>query len=229
VSAIGPGRAVLPPFLPSLLLLLLLAGCASPAERFYTLSPVDTATPAANRAAYRVAVGPVTVPALVDRPQMVLRAGPERVTLAEQSRWAGPLRDNIAYVVAGNLERLLGEALVAADSQNGAVRPDYRVLLDIDRFDSTPGDAATLQVLWTVTASKDGHATSGRALIREPVAGPEIEALVAAHNRALAAVSRQIAVAIENSRRAFQAAPGVRGQQAQPDSGGRAIVPGGSR
>lgn len=190
------------------LLAVLLAGCASPPERFYTLSPMGTAKPAAGRPAYRVAVGPVSIPALVDRPQIVARTGAERVTLAEQSRWAAPLKDNVAYVVAGNLALLLGDALVAADSQSAAAGAGFRVLLDIQRFDSTLGEAATLEVLWTVTVANGGPATSGRALIREPATGPDYDAIVAAHNRALAAVSRQIAAAIEQRRQGFPAAPG---------------------
>jgi uncharacterized lipoprotein YmbA len=178
-----------------LLLALLLAGCASPVERFYTLTPIGTPGPAVSPA-YRVAVGPVTMPALVDRPQIVAWAGAERVTLAEQSRWAAPLKDNIAYVVAGNLALLLGDALVAADAQSAASGADFRVFLDIQRFDTRLGDAATLEVLWTVVVSRGGTATTGRAHIREPAAGPDYEAIVAAHNRALAAVSRQIAAAI---------------------------------
>jgi uncharacterized lipoprotein YmbA len=189
------------------LLALLLAGCASPPERFYTLSPAGIPKPVANPA-YRVAVGPVSIPALVDRPQIVARTGAERVTLAEQSRWAAPLKDNVTYVVAGNLALLLGDALVAADSQSAAAGADFRVLLDIQRFDSTLGEAATLEVLWTVTDANGGPATSGRALIREPAAGPDYDAIVSAHNRALAVVSRQIAAAIEQRRQAVPAAPG---------------------
>ncbi len=42
------------------------AGCASPRSSFYTLNP--TAKPAAPASAASVAVGPVSVPAAIDRP-----------------------------------------------------------------------------------------------------------------------------------------------------------------
>jgi uncharacterized lipoprotein YmbA len=192
----------------ALLLVLMLAGCGSPLkERFYTLSSSGVPEPAVSGPSYRLAVGPVTIPAVVDRPQIVLRAGAHRVTLAEESRWAEPLKDSIPRVIAGNLAVLLNGAQVAASSQGAAAAADYRVLLDIQRFDSALGDAATLEVLWTVGAVNGGATTGGRSLIREPAGGMDYDALVAAHNRALAAVSRDIAAAVREVKRVSQAAP----------------------
>ena len=60
--------------LTSLMFLLLLGACASPLkERFYTLDAADP--PAAAAGAPSVAVSSVTVPELVDRPQIVVRMG----------------------------------------------------------------------------------------------------------------------------------------------------------
>jgi uncharacterized lipoprotein YmbA len=93
----------------------LCAGCGSaPKERFYTLAPASGALPpAASPAAVAsqprtsVAIGPVRVPDAVDRPQMVVREGPNRVEILEQQRWAGSLRSEIARaLVAGVGERL---------------------------------------------------------------------------------------------------------------------------
>jgi uncharacterized lipoprotein YmbA len=182
------------------LLALMVAGCASsPPEHFYTLSPGGLPPPAAHAVAYRVAVGPVTIPALVDRPQIVLRTGANRVTLAEQSRWAEPLKDGIERAVAGNLAALLSGAQVATDAHGAAAEPDYRVLLDVQNFDSAPGDAATLDLLWTVRAADDRVVAAGRSVIREAARGSDYDAIVAAHGRALAAASREIAAAIRTA------------------------------
>jgi uncharacterized lipoprotein YmbA len=193
----------------ALLLALVLGGCATPlTERFYTLNASAPPQPVAHPARYRIAVGPVTVPALVDRPQIVLRAGANRVTIAEQSRWAEPLKDSIERVVAGNLALLLDDAQVAAASQGAAAAADYRVLLDVQRFDSSLGDAATLEVLWTVRVADDSVAAVGRSVIREPAGGPGYDALVAAHDRVLAALSRAVAAAIRSQvSRSYPPAP----------------------
>ena len=61
----------------------LAAGCASPTSRFYTLS--TTPAPAGTPVAYSVAVGPVTIPAEIDRPQIVVSTSPRPVMSAPMS------------------------------------------------------------------------------------------------------------------------------------------------
>ena len=57
------------------IVVILAAGCGStPGSRFYTLSAAPA--PAGTSSDLSVAVGPVTVPAVVDRPQIVVSAGP---------------------------------------------------------------------------------------------------------------------------------------------------------
>ena len=76
------------------------AGCrASAPARFYTLASTASTdgAPAAN---YAVTVGPVTVPASVDRPQFVVQVAPNRVALDEFNRWVAPLDESIARAVA---------------------------------------------------------------------------------------------------------------------------------
>jgi hypothetical protein len=78
------------------------------------------------------------------------------------------------------------------------------VAVDIQRFESAPGDAATVEAQWTVSAAKDkgGAPRSGRSLAREPVRSKDYDALVAAHGRALASISRDIAEAVRALRTA---------------------------
>src|SRR5262245_33801165 len=112
----------------------LLAGCASAPSRFYTLNATAKAD-GAPAAPFSVAVGPVTVPAMVDRPQFTVQVGPNRVLVAEFDRWAAPLNDNIANAVAGNLAVLLGSPHVATGQLTG-FNPAYRVTINVQRFDS---------------------------------------------------------------------------------------------
>jgi hypothetical protein len=178
-----------------------LGGCASaPQERFYALSPVAGAEPAADKVGYSVAVGPVSVPEMVDRQQMVVRNDANRVTLLEQTRWAEPLASGIGRVIAANLGQLLGSAQVAVYPQSAASDADYRVAVDVQRFESVPGGTAGIDVLWSVRDAKGVLLRAGRSSISEPTGGSDTVALVAAHDRALAAVSRDIALALRASR-----------------------------
>ena len=180
--------------LPALLFAaVVLAGCSSPPKtNFYTLSAAAAPARADARSPYSVAIGPVGVPESLDRPQLVLRSGANQVAIAEFERWAGPLKSEIALAIAENLKPLLGGASVFTYPQG--VGASVSVSVDVQRFDSAPGEAATIDVLWQVRPAK-GAARSGRSSVRE-AAGPGYDALVAAHGRALAAVSRDIAAAI---------------------------------
>lgn len=173
-----------------------LTGCAStPQTHFYTLSPVPS--PAEEpTAGYSVSVGPVSIPAVVDRPQIVVRTGPNQVSIDEFNRWASPLKSDIARVVAGNLASLLGKPYVTVFPQTTAAGASYRVAIDVLHFESAPGETAILDALWTVHARKEDQSQVGRTSVRESVQGSGYVALVAAHSRALERLSTDIAGAI---------------------------------
>jgi uncharacterized lipoprotein YmbA len=46
---------------------------------------------------------------------------------------------------------------------------DYRVAIEVQRFESAPGQAATLDAVWIVRRAKDGKAQTGRTVVREAV------------------------------------------------------------
>ena len=128
---------------------------------------------------------------------MVVRTGANQVSVAEFERWAGPLKNEIALAIAENLKPLLGGASVFTYPQG--VNADVHVSVDVQRFDSVLGEAATVEVLWQVRTVK-GAPRSGRSMVREAAGGAGYDALVAAHARALAAASRDIAAAIQAAR-----------------------------
>ena len=176
-------------------LIILAAGCASTPARFYALSAVTT--PAAAPSELSVAVGPVSVPAVVDRPQIVVSTGPNQVQLDEFNRWASPLQNNLARVVAENLVALLGTPRVTLYPQSLGTDAEYRAAIEVQRFESAPGEAATLDAVWTVRRAKDGKSETDRTTVREPAPEKGYDALAAAHSRALARLSQDIAAAVQ--------------------------------
>ena len=184
------------PIIFTALVATLAAGCASAPSKFYTLNA--TAISDGNSAAqYAVAVGPVTVPAEVDRPQFTVTVAPNLVAIEEFNRWAEPLNDNIARVVAANLATLLGTPRVTSVTLAN-FNPDYRVAIDIQKFVSVPGRSAQLDAVWVVHQPSANVTFSGRTTVDEPVTGSGFDALAAAHSRALAKVSRDLAAAIRS-------------------------------
>ncbi|MCW5892605.1 MAG: membrane integrity-associated transporter subunit PqiC [bacterium] len=169
-------------------------GCASASARFYTLSATATAdgSPAVP---WAVTVGPVTVPAAVDRPQFVVEVSPNRLQLDEFNRWAAPLDDNIARVVAADLAVLLAtDRVVPGPIPSFAAT--YRVTIDVQQFVSVPGGSALVDAVWSVQPVSGGTPRVGRTVAREDVTGPGFDALAAAHSRALARVSADVAAAL---------------------------------
>jgi uncharacterized protein len=181
-----------------LFLLVAAAGCArSPKATFYTLEPGAGAQAVVpGPVSYSVAVGAITLPEMVDRQQLVVRGDGNRVEILESHRWAGPLRGEIPRLLAENLRKLLGTERVSAYPQNAASDADFRVLVDIQRFEATPGESVTVDALWTISPTAGGALKTGRSLVSEPVRGAGYDAIVAAYSRALVTVSAEIARAI---------------------------------
>ena len=105
-------------------------------------------------------------------------------------------------VIAAACENKDGLSTALRKAQAAGSQADYRVVIDIQRFESAPGDAATIEALWTVLPlkGKSGALHNGRSLAREPVQSPDYDALVAAHGRARASISRDIAQAVRAAR-----------------------------
>ena len=183
----------------------LASGCASaPPETFYTLTagvqravkgaapPVGL--PGPGPSPRTVVVAPAAVPELVDRPQLVLKAGDNRVVLLEQRRWGEPLRAQIARVVAEDLGGWLDGWRIAT-REDALPAPDCRVTLDVRRFDSSRTGPAVSDVLWRISCV-NGAVRTGQSAASEPVAaapGDALAPVVAAHGRALDRLSRHIA------------------------------------
>ncbi len=171
------------------------SGCGTSApSRFYTLDATAVSDGAAP-VNYPIMVGPVSVPDAVDRPEFVLQSAPNRVDVDEFNRWDAPLNDAIAQAVAGDLVKLLGTPDVAA-APMANFEPAYRVTIDVQRFDSVQGQSALVEAVWTVRRTAGGETRSGRTAARETTQGDGFDALAAAHSRALAKMSGDIATAI---------------------------------
>lgn len=194
---IGRSRRLLAACGLSISLAMLAACSTSPPSRFYTLS---METPSSTvQFAGSVSVGPVTLPQVVNRPQFVVEAGGNRVVVLEQRRWAAPLADVIAEATAQYLTRDLGGARVTMFAQTASNSAQFDVALDVQRFEMIEGQAAVLDVVWTIKRrGASGPPVVGHSSVREPVAAADdpYEALAAAQARALVAVSREIAAGL---------------------------------
>jgi uncharacterized lipoprotein YmbA len=200
-----------------------LTGCSrSPRVSFYTLGSAERATTVSTaKGAPSVSVANITLPDLVNRPQLIERVNASRVEILETHRWAEPLKNGISRLLAETLANQLGSDRVTSYLQNSDNNPDYKVFLDIQRFEAM-GTTVTVDAIWTIRRTPTGTSDSdkpdtcgtevllcqqsgginllltksGRSQVRESSAGDGYEALVAAYNRAMISVGNDIAQTI---------------------------------
>lgn len=192
--------------------LALLAGCSSPKPTFYSLNAAPIAQTAPEAKATRIMVGPVTLPAMFDRPQLVTQNANNTVQVHEYHRWASTLKGDISDVIASNIASTLKISNVWSFSQSMQTQFDYQVFLEVQSIENKPGEGIAVDVLWTIKptnqakssskSSNQGNSDSaskaimGRSLVRESVTGDGISASVAAQSRAFAKVGQEIARSI---------------------------------
>ena len=142
-----------------------IAGCGSAPvhESFFTLSTPAAASTAPQSEKPAIFVGPVSVPEAVDRNAMVLRTGANEVEISEQYRWAEPLKSAIPRVIGETLSRELGTSRVLTSRAGAALPFDYRVAIEVQRFDSSLTEGATIDAVWTITRV-DGNVRGGRSV-----------------------------------------------------------------
>jgi uncharacterized lipoprotein YmbA len=180
--------------------LLALGACVSTPSHFYILNPLSPSEAIPATAAAQgpvIAVGPVTVPKYLDRPQIVTRSGRDRLTLGEFDRWAEPLPDNIARVLGENLARLVPTDHILLQTWPRPADLDYQVRVEALQFDGGLGGESTLLALWSLLDEGERLLLTQRASLTVPVAGRDYEAMVQALNQMLEALSRDIAAAIQ--------------------------------
>jgi len=184
--------------------LLVLSGClgTTPPTQFYLMPPLtsgDTASPAsAGQRDLTLAVGPVTVPPYLDRPQIVTRTSRAKLTLADFEQWAGPLTDTIARVLSENLSLLIPTERVVLYPWPRTIDPDYQVLVEVLQFERGPGSQVVLVVRWSLL-DRDGKELALRtSRINLTAGGTDYEATVTAMGRALEVLAQDMATTLRS-------------------------------
>ena len=193
--------------------ILALVGCASPKPTFYSFNATPIPQALATAKSTRIMVGPVTLPGIYDRPQLVVKSANNTVQAYEYHRWASSLKGDIADVVSSNIAITLKISNVWSFSQSMQSNFDYQVFLDVQNIESKAGEDVVVDVLWSIKPSTNTKTSAkpsanvtatttttnvimGRSLVREPITESGLNALVAAQSRAFSKVGQEIALSI---------------------------------
>ena len=181
--------------------LLGLAACgASEPTRFYLLSPEQTGA-AGPPAGPVVFVDQATIAPYLDRAQIVSRIAPDQVAFSDVRTWAEPVTSMITRYVVDELGARFGPDRVLETPARRDLTPDFRLALDVQRFDGDQAGLMLLDARWTLRAGPDERfVATGRERIAEPAGDPTSwDARVAALGRALTVLGQRLGQAIAGS------------------------------
>ncbi|WP_315809621.1 PqiC family protein [Pseudomonas sp. C9-3] len=153
------------PKLPMLLLAALfpvLSGCSSAPIHYHTLVPAQPGSPASGQ----VRVERVEMPPQVDRSQIVVRQGGSGLSILETEWWGANLVDEFRN---------------ALEDQLGAPGPGAaRLRVEVQRFDSVPGQYALLDARWRLQRPGANKPLTCRSSL-QTAANDTVDGLVVAH------------------------------------------------
>ncbi|MEI2414993.1 PqiC family protein [Orrella sp. JC864] len=173
---------------------LALAACASDPVSYYTLTPAQGEAAGAQPFAGQplIEVLAVNVPPQIDLPQLVVRTGAGQVRSLDGHRWVGPLPDEFRGALSQALSARLGVPAVQG-LRAQADAPVWRILVDVQRFETVAGESVELDAVWRARLAPDGLATPVcRSRLRHGV-GPGTAAAVQGHQQNIQALAGAIA------------------------------------
>jgi uncharacterized lipoprotein YmbA len=182
----------------TLLLALLLAACASAKTDTYTLSAVPLPRALAGSPLHPpLEIGEVSVPATIDRDEIVLTAPGDRLNVASDSVWGAPLNQLIRRALSDDLSERLPPGSVLASGDPAPPRGLRIVTVSIDQFGGDTSGRVVLRASWIITRSGERPTgTPHRARIVVEAGAGTPRAVVPAMSQALAQLADRIAATV---------------------------------
>ena len=162
--------------------LAVLAACRSDPIQFHTLTPAQLSSPGSTT---DIRIESLIVPPQVDRPQIVVRQGNTGMAILETQWWGASLVDE--------LRSALLDQMVNSNPQR-----KLSVRLEVQRFDSIPGQYGLIDVKWRLRNGEEILMTC-RSTLQTP-SGPSIDELVAAQQNNVKRLAALISQAASGTR-----------------------------
>jgi len=141
-------------------------------------------------------IQPVSVPDYLKRSQIVLRKEQGELTFSEFDRWAEPVENGIARVLAENLTSLLNSRFIRTSDQPGGREGELKLHLTVVEFSTDDhGNALFIAESKLTTADGQGILAASRSRITIPGSAQPVDMAenVAALSAALKQYSEQLA------------------------------------
>lgn len=177
-------------------------GCASSGDptRFYVLNPLDPGPTlvgdAPPKAPLSVEISALRLPQYLERPQIVTRRSASTLDVAEFHKWGGNLRKDMLRVMAKNLSQLLATPYVSISPHSPQPPSDFRVEMEVMKFERDPDGKVRLSIQWSLTAARDPKLLNAQITELESpsvTVGPDMEPTVTTMSLLWGEMSRLIA------------------------------------
>lgn len=179
-----------------------LSGCFrnSAPPQFYMLTAIEAGQPRATPLGTEplVGLGPIRIPAYLDRDPIVTAVSPQEYKLSDNHRWAERLDVTLARVSAENLSRQIPSERIVMHPWPRDTKPDFQLAIDIQDLYVDPTGTARLNALWTLR-DKQGAGDSRGFSCRLPASTTDYTVMVSAQSRCVSRLNRAMAEAIRAS------------------------------
>ncbi len=176
-----------------------LGGCfrSSVPDQFYMLRAADVPSKSAfSGAGPSVGLGPVRIPAYLDRPQIVTATSAQEYQLSEDHRWAERLDENIARISAQNLSALIPSDRILIHPWPRDPKPDVQVAISIQEMHVDPRGEVRMSALWSLRHGKSDVANR-KFSCRLPASTTDYAQMVEVESQCLARLNQEMASAIQ--------------------------------
>jgi uncharacterized lipoprotein YmbA len=178
--------------LGGLSILLLMAACVSrQPDHFYVLEAQPSAGGQSQGFRRQVTLR-MTVPALVDRNELVLFTK-DGVAVMDHERWAAPLADLMTTTLSQDIERRRGDVVVLLRSADQAKLPLVKITVDVDQVTAHLGEQVSIEAHWRVSDARSGGISVGRDVFVAPLQSASYQAMAAGLSSCVAMLAERLA------------------------------------
>ncbi|HMK87722.1 MAG TPA: PqiC family protein [Steroidobacteraceae bacterium] len=174
----------------------LIGSCASQADHFYALETLPDGSRAPAGAYDTHVLLSVSLPALVDRRQMVVDTTGDQVSVLEHERWAAPMPELVQATLARDIERRRAGVLVGDSSFDQSSSTLIKIRVDVVQMSARRGGRATLEAHWRVVDATAGIDVVGGELFTAPLDADDYAAIARGFSVCLSSLADRLIAAL---------------------------------
>ena len=181
--------------------LLALAGCSILGSEqrdpvtIYAPQPQVASDPSWPTVAWQLSIGKPTAPRVVDSPRIAVRPSPGELQVYKGASWSQPSTDLVEAIVLRAFEDSGRIPAVARDGSG--IRADYKLVMDLRRFESDYAGAAvpsaTIELTAKLMHASDQRIVASRTFLQvQPSSGTEVAQVTSAFDQALGKLGAEV-------------------------------------